>query len=48
MVRVKGRKGDPVDRVVALVKTELNEMCVTAESIKRSMGIEDVYLINEK
>ena len=42
---VKGYKsGNPL----ALVKTELNEMCVTAESIKRSMGIEDVYLINEK
>jgi hypothetical protein len=42
---VKGYKsGNPL----ALVKTELNEMCVTAESIKRSMGIEDVYLINVK
>lgn len=42
---VEGYKsGSPL----ALVKTEPNEMYVTAKSLKRSMGIENVYLLNEE
>ncbi|WP_179007811.1 hypothetical protein [Winogradskyella forsetii] len=42
---VEGYKsGSPL----ALVKTEANEMYVTAKSLKRSMGIENVYLLNDE
>lgn len=42
---VEGYKaGNPL----ALVKTEPNEWYVLATSIKRSMGIENVYLLNEE
>lgn len=33
---------------LAYVKTEPNEMCVTAESLKSSMGIDNVYLLIEE
>lgn len=42
---VEGYKsGSPL----AYVKTEPNEMYVTANSLKRSMGVENVYLLNEE